>query len=301
MKRICLLVFAACMLYAPVVQPQQLTDNNFDLTVPYPAYPVGKGPVIFVDEAHNNFHTVEGRYAPFARVLKKDGFILKASHSKITLDWLKQCDLFVISDPMLIKGESPFTPDEAEALYQWVNEGGSVCLITDHYPDPPALSVIAERFGVTLLNGWVLNTARGEEVGPIYFRKTDQTLKEHPITRGRSGMNEEIPYVVSFTGCAFQAEDPFIPLMVLGKDKTSYPVENPDRVNRRSPQQDVEGWYQGGVMEVGQGRLAFFSEAGMFTAQTVGPQRRPFGINAPIAPHNAQFLLNVFRWLGRRT
>ncbi len=45
-------------------------------------------------------------------------------------------------------------------------------------------------------------------------------------------------------------------------------------------------------------RLAFFGEAGMFTAQLIGKERIPFGMNVPIARDNAQFLLNVVHWLS---
>jgi hypothetical protein len=35
-----------------------------------------QGTARLLDEAHNNFHTVEGRYAPFADVLRRDGFVV---------------------------------------------------------------------------------------------------------------------------------------------------------------------------------------------------------------------------------
>jgi hypothetical protein len=43
--------------------------------------------------------------------------------------------------------------------------------------------------------------------------------------------------------------------------------------------------------------VAFFGEAAMFSAQVSGPQRLPMGMNAPLAEQNAQFVLNVLRWL----
>ncbi|MCH7766830.1 MAG: hypothetical protein IH916_09770, partial [Acidobacteria bacterium] len=39
-------------------------------------------------------------------------------------------------------------------------------------------------------------------------------------------------------------------------------------------------------------------EAAMCTAQVSGPERRPMGMNHPKAPQNAQFCLNVVRWLS---
>ena len=74
------------------------------------------------------------------------------------------------------------------------------------------------------------------------------------------------------------------------KEEGKFPVN--------TPKIDVEGWYQGGILERGKGRLAFFGEAGMFTAQKISKDKIKFGMNVPNAKENAQFLLNVFHWLS---
>ncbi|MCA1635955.1 MAG: hypothetical protein LC802_20255 [Acidobacteria bacterium] len=58
-------------------------------------------------------------------------------------------------------------------------------------------------------------------------------------------------------------------------------------------EESVAGWTQGATLRSGKGRVALFGEAAMFTAQLAGPNRVRFGMNAPEAPQNAQFLLNV--------
>src|SRR5213594_1136315 len=42
---------------------QQVADPDFDTKVANPAY-TKKHPKVFLDEAHNNFHTASGRYKP---------------------------------------------------------------------------------------------------------------------------------------------------------------------------------------------------------------------------------------------
>ena len=37
----------------------------------------------------------------------------------------------------------------------------------------------------------------------------------------------------------------------------------------------------------------------MVSAQLAGPEKRPMGMNSPLAPDNQQFLLNVMHWLSR--
>ncbi len=39
------------------------------------------------------------------------------------------------------------------------------------------------------------------------------------------------------------------------------------KIPNEHPKIEVEGWLQGGIQDIGTGQLAFFSEAGMFTAQ----------------------------------
>ena len=69
----------------------------------------------------------------------------------------------------------------------------------------------------------------------------------------------------------------------------------PDTARARN----AAGWLQGAVLILGQGRVAVFGEAAMFSAQIV-PRNPPFraGFNAPGAEQNKQFILNVLRWLG---
>jgi hypothetical protein len=65
-----------------------------------------------------------------------------------------------------------------------------------------------------------------------------------------------------------------------------------------TPRLSVGGWLQGAVMRVESGRAAFFGEAAMFSAQVVGAERRPAGMNAAGAEQNYQFVLNVLHWLS---
>jgi hypothetical protein len=59
----------------------------------------------------------------------------------------------------------------------------------------------------------------------------------------------------------------------------------------------VAGWYQEAVLRRGEGRVAVFGEAAMFTSQRSGPEARPVGMSAPVAGQNERFLLNLVHWL----
>ncbi|UCC28964.1 MAG: DUF4350 domain-containing protein [Phycisphaerales bacterium] len=250
-----------------------------------------------LDEAHANFHTVGGRYKPFSRLLERDGYVVRAATSRVSSELLSACTIFAISVPTSKENRSAYSKEEIQLLREWVEDGGSLLLITDHMPDPPAIAELAAAFGIRVSNGYVLNERPGESRGDVCFRRTDGTLRDHPITNGRSD-REKIHSVTSFTGCAFQAGAEFYPLLVFGPYKLSWMTRKQGEFLPDTPKVDVEGWFQGGVLEYGKGRLAFFGEAGMFTAQLIGKERIPFGMNVPMAKDNAQFLLNVMHWLS---
>jgi len=202
---------------------------------------------------------------------------------------LERCKIFIISDPMSKKKRSAYSDEEIQTLKKWIENGGSLFLITDHMPDPPAIARLARIFGITVQDSYVFNEENEIFGGKIFFRRENKTLGDHPITRGRPGNNEEINFITSFTGSAFKAGKNFIPLMTFNSKKTAWMTKKEGKFPMNTPKIDVEGWYQGGVQKFGKGRLAFFSEAGMFTAQIIGPDKIKFGMNVPDARENSQF------------
>ncbi len=57
----------------------QRADTGFNVSVARPAF-TGWHPRVAIDEAHNNFHTAEGRYKPFADLMSNDGCVRLAQH-----------------------------------------------------------------------------------------------------------------------------------------------------------------------------------------------------------------------------
>jgi hypothetical protein len=88
------------------------------------------------------------------------------------------------------------------------------------------------------------------------------------------------------------------PLLVLGDDVVSIMATRAWQWDSNTPRIPAGGWYQGAALRVGQGRVAVFGEAAMFTAQLRGPERIPMGMNAHYAAENYKFLHNVSHWLS---
>ena len=284
---------------ASTVEPPRSVDRSFQPVIDDPAHPEGTGPVVMIDETHNNFHTAVGTYWPFTKVLEQDGYSVKRGTDPLTRAVLESCHVLVISDaqPPAEPGDPPtFSPAETDLLTAWVREGGSLFLITDHMPDPWAIADLARSFGIEVHNGYVLNGAPPGLLEPILFQRLDGTLADHPLTNGRNP-SERVDSVATFNGSAFTADDAFQPVMIFGPGRLSWAPDALYEFKSDTPHVDVTGWYQGGVMEFGQGRLAFFSEAAMFTAQAFEEGRIRFGMNHPQGGDNLRLLRNVMRWL----
>ena len=295
-------VLVAASLSARSADAQQVADTSFEPPIPDPAYRTGRGPVVLLDEAHFNFHTAEGRYKPFAELLRRDGYVVKASRLKFSGASLRGGRILVIANPLAERNQtdwslptpSAFTPEEVRAVREWVRGGGSLLLIADHMPFPGAAGTLAAAFGVSFSNGYAVDV---KAQGPMLFKLSDGSLKEHPITRGRSE-SESVTSVATFTGSAFQVEGDAQPLLVLGPSVSSFLTSVAGQITNETPRFPVGGWYQGAVLRFGKGRVCVFGEAAMFSAQLAGPNRNPMGMNAPVASQNPRFLLNVMHWLS---
>jgi hypothetical protein len=288
----------------------QRPDTSFDPTVSDPAYEAGAGPLVCLDEAHNNFHTLGNRFWAFGELLRRDGYVVEANKEKFTVEVLERCRVMVISNAQLDLdgwGEYPyptpsgFTDAEIDAVHTWVEDGGSLLLIADHMPLAGVAARLASAFGVEFYDGFAVAgfedaTSRDAAFGiPTIFSLETQTLLPHPITQGRTE-KEAVTSIRSFTGQAFRVPESAQPLMVLPEDFVLLMPEKAWEFGPNTKTIPVGSWSQGAVMSFGSGRAAFFGEAAMFSAQITDGS--PSGMNAPMAEQNFQFVLNILHWLS---
>ncbi len=281
------------------VEPPRTVDASYRPVIPTPAFAAEGGPVVCVDETHNNFHTSVGTYAPFATVLREDGYRVRRFTER-GLEALSACAVLVIADaqPPATRGAPPTFPShEVEELNGWVRGGGSLFLITDHLPDPGAVEGLAASFGVEVHDGYVFYGSPEEGTGTILFRAEEGTLPADPLLAG-TVPGEEVTQVATFLGSALRGPEAFRSLLRFGPGFRSWAPEEYYRFRDDTPSVDVAGWSQGGVLEYGSGRLAVFGEAAMFTAQVFDDGRVRAGMNAPEAPDNLRLLLHVMHWLS---
>jgi hypothetical protein len=289
---------ATLLAFALLVSPaaaQQVADPNADLSVARPAYANDSGPRVVIDGGHNNFHTVNGRYAPFAQLLRNDGLRVSGSTTPFTDESLRDVDVLVIANALAAEdvqewrtpNPSAFTADEIAAVRRFVERGGALLLIADHMPMAGAAQDLGAAFGVVFDNGF----ANDGDNEPDLFTRENGGLTDDPVTAG-------IRQVRTFTGSAFRA-DHARPLILLNAEWEVLMPEVAWQFDDATPRASGDGKLQGALLEIGQGRVAVFGEAAMFTAQLAGPQATPMGLNAQGAEENKPFALNVMHWLAR--
>jgi hypothetical protein len=300
------LIFGSTLLLAvSAAYAQQVPDLDFEPTIERPEYADGQGPMVLVDAAHLNFHTADGGYSAFAKLLRRDGYRVGANTDTFNAESLARADVFVIANAMHedskdafapLPSRSAFTAAEIAAVEGWVRGGGSLLLIADHMPIAGHTEELAAAFGVRFHNGFAVDAKQN---GQLPYRRSDSSLVAGPIADGRRA-DERVELVRSFAGQAFRV-DPTAdstPLLVLPEGSLVLLPEVAWQFSERTPRISAANLLQGALVRHGDGRVAVFGEAAMFTAQLAGPQKIPVGMNSPEAPENARYLLNVMHWLG---
>lgn len=292
------LFFLVALVYTTHAGAQQVADTLFNPEIVRPAYAKAQGPIVLIDEAHCNFHTVKGRFKPFARVLEKDGYVVGGFSQPFTDKDLTAAKILVIANALhpdnrenwSLPTPSAFTDAEIEALNAWVKKGGALFLIADHMPFPGAAEKLAASFGFRFMNGFAIKKGIGKDLFT-----PGKGLMTNALTNGRDN-TEKITSLQTFTGQAFEIPQNATSVVVLS---SAYEIKLPQTAWEFKKDTRVvsgENLVQGACMKYGAGRVVVFGEAAMFTAQLQGGKNK-MGMNARSASQNAQFLLNTIHWL----
>ena len=305
---------------------QQIPDPNFDASVTHPAY-TSSHPRVAIDEAHNNIHTSGGLFKPFADLARNDGYDVFSNTMKFANDSLRGKDVLIISNALgELKNDnnnstSAFTKPECDAVYEWVGRGGSLFLIADHGPMGDAAAPLAQRFGVTLGNGFVFDTNyenfTDSDPTELVFSEQNHLLGKHAITLGRDS-SEGLHKLVAFTGESVTIPRGAIAILSLSPTTGEVPTRTDSQIlfnddvakaqaNRESA---ATKWPVGGramaiAFPLGKGRVVISGEAGMLTAQVFRKRDKngavefvgKMGMDVP-GNDDRQYVLNVLHWLS---
>jgi hypothetical protein len=285
--------------------PLQRADNDFDVIVQTPSFKEDK-PVLLFDEGHNNFHTTNGLYQPFANLVRNDGYELKTLTTPVTAEALRSASIYMIANA---KGKGDlndtpaFTEEETEIIKNWVLNGGSLVLIADHFPFGSAIENLGNKLGIEFQKGMVQDSIfydkKSNDQTQLEFSKENKLLAEHIITEG-------VNKVITFTGQSIRCKDTSC-ISFLTLSNTAYDMTPKTKVTKDGDDTRVEVTYdtpqsakgrsQGIALVFGKGKIVCLGEAAMLTAQKTRDNKK-VGMN--YNPDNKKLALNIMHWLTKK-
>jgi hypothetical protein len=275
--------------------------------------PVSHARMLFDQGHHNLFAGLSGSYRSFAGIVRDAGFVLTPNISPFSLPLLETADVVVIANPNGAGADAPvdqrtaaaFAPAEVDALHEWVESGGALLLVTDHYPTGVAAASLAGRFGIQLSGGWTDDPANRRSVpgygavfGYLMFSRQAGLIGDHPITDG-SDPTERIGAVATTTGESIEGPSSSTALLRLSPTARDWlpktglrrdAATNGPRDFNPCPacaERSAGGRSQAIALEFGRGRVVVVGEMGVLTDYSLRDA------------DNRQFALNIVRWLAR--
>jgi len=278
---------------------QQVPDTSFNVNVAKPTYTSNK--TFLYDEAHRNFHRSNGTYQAFTKLLVNDGLKMEVNRKSFDSVDLAKYDLLVIANPMPVKDTSAYTSWEIEAVYNYVQNGGALLVITDHFPVSKLNEALLSRFGVQSTIGTVEDSVTSDKTVKgdprLVFSKQNGLLPENKFTKN-------VTKVISFTGQGLKGPDVATSLLDFSKHAYYQPMQLIQQ--RKGNDLDIkvkfgkpvsaQGWSQALAFPSGKGRVIVTGEAAMLTAQKDPLKNQRFGMNYG-NNDNKQLLMNMIHWL----
>jgi hypothetical protein len=290
----------------------QQADTTYVPRVSARTWPDG-GPLVAIDDAHWNAHTAARGFAPFAKLLGADGYVIAGRGNVASPAVFGSAKVVVIGNALGFRGAiqqlgqmvsigldalaaDALTDAEADQLETWVQEGGSLLLVAEQAPASRAVRSLAERFAVTMHDATVFDPDHSERDDPstIVFTREGRTLAVHPIT-GTSGRADAISRVVTFGGQALDGPPHATKLLIFSGTAYELGSATAGPEDRRP----VPGLAQALAIYHGRGKVVVLGDADVITSRL----RSSAGLNDRVGLHwpnsdNELFARRIMAWLS---
>ena len=302
MKKILLFL----LLFTIKSQAQMLNDSPFDANVVDPKFKKGYGPKILIDAGHHNFVVELGLNKPLFDVASSDGYQIKIDSMQFTKEYLSNYNIVVIWPAMPFKygsknqvtDEITFTTDELNALHDWVSNGGSLLMFSEHAPIDKSVTPLFNKFGIQLSTGIVVDSLNSDT--PIempswkysflkFTSKNGLLNTEHPITKGEK-KNERISNILTIGGSGLTG-DGYTNILKLSSSAMI------KKWNGTMPSGTPNSQCLAG--NVGKGKLVALGDCNGFTAMSLKSGEYKLSAGMQVSGYDwKQFVLNTLHWLS---
>lgn len=285
---------------------QMLNDTPFNASTPHPKYKMQKGPNILIDAGHHNFIVEMGLIKPFVDLSTFDGYQPKIDSGVFTPAYLANYKMVLITPAMPFKfgskkevtTELTFTKEELTAIHDWVMDGGSLIILSEHAPIDKSMTPLFNTFGIQSSIGAVFDTVNYDtsiklpnaETMLLFNNSNGLLNSNHPITQG-SNKNEIVNNIETYTGCALTGAGytnifKLSPTAAIRKWSASQPAGGGDS-------QCLAGSF-------GKGKIVALGDCNGFTAMYVNTGGKKFSAGMQVEQYDwKQFVLNTLHWLSK--
>ena len=294
------------LLFTITSQAQMLNDTPFNANVVHPKFKKGYGPKILIDAGHHNFVVELGLNKPLFDVASSDGYQIKIDSMQFTKEYLSNYNIVVIWPAMPFKfgsknqvtDEITFTTDELNALHDWVSNGGSLLMFSEHAPIDKSVTPLFNKFGIQLSTGIVVDSLNSDT--PIempswkysflkFTSKNGLLNTEHPITKGEK-KNERISNILTIGGSGLTG-DGYTNILKLSSSAMI------KKWNGTMPSGTPNSQCLAG--NVGKGKLAALGDCNGFTAMSLKSGGYKLSAGMRVSGYDwKQFVLNTLHWLS---
>ena len=283
-----------------------LNDTPFNANVVHPKFKKGYGPKILIDAGHHNFVVELGLNKPLFDVASSDGYQIKIDSMQFTKEYLSNYNIVVIWPAMPFKfgsknqvtDEITFTTDELNALHDWVSNGGSLLMFSEHAPIDKSVTPLFNKFGIQLSTGIVVDSLNSDT--PIempswkysflkFTSKNGLLNTEHPITKGEK-KNERISNILTIGGSGLTG-DGYTNILKLSSSAMI------KKWNGTMPSGTPNSQCLAG--NVGKGKLVALGDCNGFTAMSLKSGGYKLSAGMQVSGYDwKQFVLNTLHWLS---
>ena len=272
-------------------------DTNVNLEVEDPTFEINDGPLIMFDSTHKNFFIQSHLIKPLVDLLINDGYRVSFLDKEFSKSSLSQASVLVVITALPFdfatensaEDKNTFSENELNELQNWVNNGGSLLVFSEHAPFDQAINPLLRKFDIESSIGTTVDTINYEsKYGPGMIKFENKNLNtNHPIVTGKY----KVKKLVSFGGSALlgsKYEN------ILKLDESSFNVKHSTGIGPEG-----KGNSQGLAGMYGSGKIAAFGDSNGFTAMVfnMGDGTKMYaGMNTEGYDWK-NFVLNTFRWL----
>jgi hypothetical protein len=273
----------------------ELKQEKFKYKPETPAYKKGTGPTVFIDQFHAN-PSLSYELKGIERTLKYDGYQVQSFNNDFSSESLKDVKYLILPQPLtptvngwMIDSSEAYTHDEYVSLFEWVENGGQLIVLSDYTPLGNRLETLYTWLNIDYFNGLVQETG---SPSPVEYTQAEKSLVRHPYLDGRNNY-EAIESIFTFGGAAFR-NNSGKSLLEIQDNQNCELIEF--TISSALPT-DATGLCQGGFFKIGEGQVLVISNLAMFQTWVHKETGNKIGMNNEMAYQNAQYLLNLIHAL----